>query len=40
LTLYSFSDLLGRPVFTSLLFVSVLVISWSLLRSNRGIDYT
>lgn len=40
LTLYSWSDLLGRPVFTFLLFVSVLVISWSLLRSNRGIDYT
>jgi TctA family transporter len=40
LTLYSFSDLLGRPVFVVLLFVSVLVISWSLLRSNRGIDYT
>ena len=40
LTLYSWSDLLGRPVFTVLIFVSVLVISWSLLRSNRGIDYT
>ena len=40
LTLYSFSDLLGRPVFAVLIFASVLVISWSLLRSNRGIDYT
>ena len=40
LTLYSWSDLLGRPVFTVLIFASVLVISWSLLRSNRGIDYT
>lgn len=39
LTLYSWSDLLGRPVFTVILFVSVLVISWSLLRKNRGIDY-
>ena len=39
LTLYSFSDLLQRPLFTTLLFVSVLVISWSLLRRNRGIDF-
>jgi len=40
LTLYSWGDLLGRPVFAVLIFASVLVISWSLLRSNRGIDYT
>jgi TctA family transporter len=39
LTLYSWGDLLGRPVFTVLLFASVLVISWSLLRRNRGIDF-
>jgi TctA family transporter len=39
LTLYSFSDLLQRPLFTILLSVSVLVISWSLLRRNRGIDF-
>jgi TctA family transporter len=39
LTLYSFSDLLQRPLFTTLLFASVLVISWSLLRRNRGIDF-
>jgi putative tricarboxylic transport membrane protein len=39
LTLYSFSDLIQRPLFSTLLFVSVLVISWSLLRRNRGIDF-
>jgi TctA family transporter len=39
LTLYSFSDLLQRPLFTTLLIASVLVISWSLLRRNRGIDF-
>ena len=40
LTLYSWSDLLGRPVFVVLITASVLVISWSLLRKNRGIEYT
>lgn len=40
LTLYSFSDLLQRPIFTILIVTSVLVISWSLLRKNRGIEYT
>jgi len=40
LTLYSTSDLLQRPIFITLVIVSICVITWSLLRKNRGIDYT
>jgi TctA family transporter len=40
LALYSFIDLLARPLFVCIITIGLGIMAWSLLRRNRGIDYT
>jgi len=39
MTLYSWGDLISRPIFMTLMIVAVGIVLYSIFRSNRGLDY-